>query len=371
MRITRRLTLGALLLAAVSACNAGGGSTAAPTKAPTSPGAATSAPATASTPTQTPQQSAAGNLPTVRIGSVGFDEARVMAEIYAQVLENAGYSVDRAGIGLGERPVVAPAIESGQIDLQPEYIGSRISYELANPPAGASPAAGGSPATGGSPAAASPAASGGITGPTGDSATNLANLQTLMALKDMTVLNYTPAVDTNAFVVRADTAQQFSLVKIGDTAAVQTQLKWGLAQDCPTNALCGAPGGALEQYGLTQDTLAAATLLGACSTPMADALKNLTIDVGELCSTQPDIVVNNWVVLEDDMHTQPADNISPIVRNDFLAKVDQASFEKLLNDVSAKIDTPTLTELYKEVSVDHTDVKDVAAKWLQDNGFVQ
>ena len=69
-----------------------------------------------------------------------------MAEIYAQVLEANGYTVDRAGIGLGDRPVVAPAIESGQIDLQPEYIGSRLGYELtggqaASPlPAVASPA---------------------------------------------------------------------------------------------------------------------------------------------------------------------------------------------------------------------------------------
>ena len=70
-----------------------------------------------------------GSKPAIKVGSVGFDEARVMAEIYAQVLEANGYSVDRAGIGLGARPVVAPAIESGQIDLQPEYIGSRLAYE--------------------------------------------------------------------------------------------------------------------------------------------------------------------------------------------------------------------------------------------------
>src|SRR4051812_48426327 len=107
MRINRRLALGALLLVATVACNAGGGSTQAPSHA-ASPGT------------------------TVKIGSVGFDEARVMAEIYAQVLEANGYKVDRTGIGLGARPVVAPAIESGQIDLQPEYIGSRISFELAN-----------------------------------------------------------------------------------------------------------------------------------------------------------------------------------------------------------------------------------------------
>ena len=126
---------------------------------------------------------------------------------------------------------------------------------------------------------------------------------------------------------------------MSDTAAVQDQLKWGLATDCPTNALCGAPGGALEQYGITQQTIAAATLLSACDTPMADALKAGTIDVAELCSTQPDILVNGWVILEDDKQTQPADNIAPIVRNDYLAKVNRAEFDKILNDVSAQVDT--------------------------------
>ena len=52
----------------------------------------------------------------------------------------------------------------------------------------------------------------------------------------------------------------------------------------------------------------------------------------ELCSTQPEIIVNGWVLLEDDKQTQPADNIAPIVRNDFLAKTDKAAFQKLLDD---------------------------------------
>ena len=104
---------------------------------------------------------------------------------------------------------------------------------------------------------------------------------------------------------------------------------------------------------------------------MADALKAKTIDVAELCSTQPDILVNGWVLLEDDKHTQPADNIAPIVRNDYLAKVDKAAFEKILNDVSAKIDTATLADLYKQVAVDKKDTKDVAKAWLKANGFVK
>lgn len=304
MRLSRMLALGAVGVVLVSACSLGGSS-----------------------------------KPTIKIGSVGFDEARVMAEVYAQALEANGYTVDRTGIGLGARPVVAPAIESGQIDLQPEYIGSRLGYY------------GGTP--------------------TGDAAANLAALQPLAEAKGLTVLNYTPAVDTNAFVVHPDTAAQFNLTKLSDTTAVQSQLKWGLAQDCPTNPLCGAPGGALSKYGITPDTIAAATLLSACDTPMADALKNKTIDVAELCSTQPDILVNGWVLLADDMSTQPADNIAPIVRDDYLAKVDKTAFEKILNDISAKVDTATLADLYKQVAVDHKDAKDVAGAWLKANGFVK
>jgi osmoprotectant transport system substrate-binding protein len=304
MRISRRLAPGAMLLALVVACSSGGGS-----------------------------------KPTVKIGSVGFDEARVMAEIYAQALEANGYTVDRAGIGLGARPVVAPAIESGQIDLQPEYIGSRLAHE------------GGSP--------------------TGDPAENAGALRTALAAKNLSVLNYTPAQDQNAFVVRPATASQFNLTKMSDTTAVQDQLRWGLATDCPTNALCGAPGGALETaYGLTQATLSGATLLSACDTPMADALRNETIDVAELCSTQPDILVNGWIILADDQQTQPADNIAPIVRDDLLARVDRAEFERILNGVSALIDTATLAELYKQVNVDHRDADEVAADWLRDSGLV-
>ena len=307
MRSHRRLALGAMLLSLVTltgACSSGGGS-----------------------------------KPTIKIGSVSFDEAKVMAEIYAQALEGNGYTVDRSGMGLGTRSVVAPAIESGEIDLQPEYIGSRLGYE------------GGTP--------------------TGDAAANETALQQALDAKNLTVLNYTPAQDTNAFVVRPDTASQFNLTKMSDTTAIQDQLKWGLATDCATNPVCGAQGGALQSaYGITAQTIAGATLLDACSTPMADALRNGTIDVGELCSTQPDIIVNGWVILEDDQHTQPADNVAPIVRNDLLDKVgDKAAFEKILNDVSAKIDTATLAQLYKQVAVDHQDAAVVAKTWLQQNGF--
>ena len=118
MRIPRTLALGAtLLVAIVAACSSGGGSSPAPTAA-----GATTAPASAA-------PSSGGSSaakPTVKIGSDGFYEAKLMAEIYAQALEANGYTVNRDGIGIGARAVSQPALESGQFDLKPEYIGSEL-----------------------------------------------------------------------------------------------------------------------------------------------------------------------------------------------------------------------------------------------------
>jgi osmoprotectant transport system substrate-binding protein len=307
MRKVRMLALGASLMVLFGACATGGGSSTGP------------------------------NAPTLKIGSDGFDEARVIAEVYAEALEAKGYKVDRAGIGLGTRDVTNAALWSGQIDLKPEYIGSGLAKGFGGKP-------------------------------TNDPAKNQADLQAKETEKGITVFGYTPGQDTNALVVRKETADQYSLTKWSDLTAVADKLKWGLATDCPTNPICA--GALKDQYGIDTTKLNV-TLLDACSQAMGDALKAKTIDVAELCSTGPEIIVNGWVRLDDDKKTQPADAIAPVVRNDYLAKVDKAAFQKILDDVSAKIDTPTMADLYKQVAIDKKDLRNVASAWLKANGFVQ
>src|SRR4051812_7759952 len=190
MRIFRGLALGASMLALISACSTGGGGSNAPATTGPSPSASTAA-----------------SNPTIRLGSDGFYEAKLMAEIYGQALEGAGYTVDRTAIGIGARKVSAPALESGQFDLKPEYIGSGLAfYEPGKQ--------------------------------TGDPAANQKELQAVLSAKAITVLDHSPAADQNAFVVRPETATQFKLAKMSDLTAVQTQLKLGVATDCPTNPVC-------------------------------------------------------------------------------------------------------------------------------------
>jgi osmoprotectant transport system substrate-binding protein len=296
------LALGASLLVLLSACSTGGGS----------------------------------SKPTIKIGSDGFYESKLMAEIYGQALEHNGYTVDRTGIGIGTRKVSAPALESGQFDLKPEYVGSGLAYYDA-------------------------------TKTTGDPAANAAALQSILNGKGggITVLNYSPAADQNAFVVTQATATKDNLSKMSDLTAAASTLKFGVATDCSTNPVCAAA--IKTAYGID---LSSALPLSACDQPMVAALTAGTIDVGELCSTQPDIAKNGWVVLTDDKHTQPADNIAPLVRNDYLNKVDKTSFEKILNDVSAKMNTADLTKLNAEIVFDQKDVSTVAKEWLTTNGFL-
>jgi osmoprotectant transport system substrate-binding protein len=308
MRTRRTVALGAVVLALViSACTPGGGG-------------------------ESPDESEAAEKPTVTIGSAGFYESQLMAEIYAQALEANGYTVER-NLGIGTREETQPAIESGQIDLMPEYIGSLLTF------------------LGGT--------------ASGDPEQTLADLQAALEERGLTALRYTPAQDQNAFVVRSETAGELQLETMSDLAPVATDLVWGLPPECETNELCR---GALEDaYGIPFGDLEIEPL-AACDAPIATALNDGVVDVAELCSTQPDIERFNFVVLEDDMQTQPAENIAPVVVTEFLDAA-PSDFAGILDAVSAEMDTETLTSLGVRVAVDQEDVADVARDWLEDEGL--
>ena len=303
MRFTRVAALGAAMLVALAACSSGGGGSA---------------------------------KPDIRIGSDGFYESKLVAEMYAQALEADGYKVTR-NLGIGARQVRQPALEQGQIDLSPEYVGSGLGYY--DP-----------------------------TKPTGDGPTNRQLLADVLKPKGISVFAISPGEDTNAAVVRKDTADQYKLAKMSDLAAVQDQLKWGLPPDCDANPLCK---GALEKYGVTYPPKEREAL-AACDAPIAEALENKGVDFAWLCSTQPAIAQFGFVALDDDLNTQPAENMTALVRDDYLAKVgDAKGFQQLLDKVSALLTTEALTELGVKVAVDQEPIEQVAKDFLTQNALLK
>ncbi|HWH37900.1 MAG TPA: ABC transporter substrate-binding protein [Candidatus Limnocylindrales bacterium] len=307
MRTSRMLALGASLLALIGACGMGGGAT------PTA-------------------------QVNIRIGSAGFYESALMAEIYAQVLEARGYTVTR-NLQIGPRDTTLPAIERGDFDLMPEYIGSLL--EFVNQSAGEA---------------------------TADSAQTHDRLQARLDGRGLTVLGYTPAQDKNTLVVRGDTAAELSLSRASDLAAVQAELVWGLPAECETNPLCG--GVLRDVYGIDYDQIRLIEL-DACGAEIATALNGGAVDIGQLCSTQPDIARFGFVVLEDDRNTQPAENIAPIVRDDFLAQVGGAdALAAILDPVSQAMTTDELTALNVRVGIEQEEFATVARDWLTEKGIL-
>ena len=68
-----------------------------------------------------------GSTDTIVVGSQAYYSNEIVAEIYAQALENAGYDVERS-FQIGQRDAYLPALEAGEVDVFPEYTGNLLQY---------------------------------------------------------------------------------------------------------------------------------------------------------------------------------------------------------------------------------------------------
>lgn len=269
--------------------------------------------------------------PTIVVATFNFGESLILGEIYAQVLEAEGYSVEK-NLGLGSREVVKPALESGEIGLVPEYTGSLGNFL-------------------------------GVV-PTADEQSTWQEVKDAFEANGVTLLAYAPAQDKNGFVVTGETAASLGLSRVSDLAPVAADLVFGGPPECPERLNC-LPG--LESvYGLTFAEFKPLDVGGPLTVA---ALEAGDIDVGVLFTTDGVIAAKGFVLLDDDRGLNPAENIVPAVRLDIVEAYGD-DFVDLLNSVSAQINTPELTEMNRRAGIDQDDPADIAAEWLADKGFV-
>ncbi len=128
-----------------------------------------------------------GGSGTVKVGSTNFYKETAPAEIYAQVLEKAGITVERK-FQLGNREIVFPALESGEIDILAEYAATAL--EFVNKGAGEAST---------------------------DPAATVAKLnEHLAGMGNLVALQFAAATDQNGFVVTKETADKYGLVSSSD-----------------------------------------------------------------------------------------------------------------------------------------------------------
>jgi osmoprotectant transport system substrate-binding protein len=270
----------------------------------------------------------------ITVGSFDFPESVLLADIYGQALAAAKFPV---GIlpNLGPREVVDPALANGLVQLVPEYAGSALEFFSLGRLAASSDAA-----------AANRALAGSVAG------------------RGLVAARPAPAQDANALVVTAATAARYGLRSIADLAKMAPSLTFGGPPECPGRAYC-LPG-LKRVYGLRFKSFMP---LDAGGPLTLQALEAGYIGVALLFTTDPAIPARHLVVLADDRGLQPAENITPLVGRDVIARYGP-NLVTLLNRVSALLDTGTLRALDGRVELARQNPWLVAGNWLRAHGLI-
>ena len=286
----------------------------------------TDAPGATDAPASTDGEPADG--PTIRVRGQDFSESITIAEVYGQYLEAKGYPIEIL-TAAGFRPDNLNGVENGDFELIIDYIG-------------------------GVQAALAPDAA-----PSADPDEIVATITEPVEAIGATLLDYSPAVDGDAFVVRGDSEAS----TISDVAGLDYVL--GGSAQCPERPQCLIGLEDPDIYGIEFAdfvTLEFGPLLG-------EALANDEVDAVIWNTTAPQITEEGFKVLEDDQSLFPAQNIAPIITTEVLgAYGDQLAAD--LDELSAMITTEDLLAWNTETDIEFRESDEVATEWLESMGLL-
>jgi osmoprotectant transport system substrate-binding protein len=257
------------------------------------------------------------------IGSQAYYSNEIIAEIYAQALENAGFEVER-DFNIGQRDAYLPSLESGEVDLFPEYTGNLLQYY--------------DPET---------------TATTADDV--YAALQEALP-EGLEVLDQSPATDQDSYNVTAAFAEENDLSSLADLANVSTPLTLGGPPELEERPY--GPSGLQEKYGVT-------VAFNATGDTTVEDLLAGTINVANVYSADPRIQTEDLVTLEDPEGLFLASNVVPLVNADVASEI-----ADVINEVSAALTPEGLVALNVQSTVDQESPEDIAAAWLEEQGLL-
>jgi osmoprotectant transport system substrate-binding protein len=275
---------------------------------------------------------------SVVVGGQAFTEEYVLQAIYQQVLENAGYDVTVKTVTT--RDIYIPSLESGDVDIVPDYLAGITDFLQATDNGENAPIVS-----------------------SNDVDKTLAALKKLAEPHGISVLQPSTATDQNAFFVTKDFADQNNLTTLSDYAAMNQPITLGAPSDCKGRPDC--EGGLTKVYGFDITKIVP---LDFASAQVKDAVKNGEVDMGETGTTDGTLDALGLTLLQDDKGIQPAQNLTPVVNTDFLNA--HPDIQSLLDPVSEALTTEDLAALNLKVDADREKPADVAAEWLTEKGLI-
>ncbi|KQX07741.1 MULTISPECIES: ABC transporter substrate-binding protein [unclassified Leifsonia] len=265
-----------------------------------------------------------GSDSVIVVGSQDYYSNEILAEIYAQALEAGGFAVER-DLRIGQREVYVPEIESGAIDLFPEYTGPLLQVWEPDTPARLD--------------------------------ADVYDALVDAAPAGVRVLDESAATDQDAFVVTEEFAEQWGLTTINDLSKVTEPLTLGANSEAETRPF--GPAGLEATYGVD-----------VAFTPIEDgggpltvkALRDGTIQLAVIYTADPSIEENNLVALEDTEGLFLASHVVPVA-SDALDKKATA----IVNAVSAALSADGLVALNAESVNEQASAASIAKDWLEEN----
>jgi osmoprotectant transport system substrate-binding protein len=274
-----------------------------------------------------PSGSSGAEAGALVVGSQQYYSNEIVAELYAQSLEHAGFAVTRE-YQIGQREVYMDQVTSGKIDVFPEYSGNLLQY-------------------------------------LDKSATATDPAEVLTALRKalpsgLSALEPAAATDQDSFNVTQATADQYGLKTIADLSKLPQPVK--IAGNSELAKRPYGPDGLKATYGVQAEISPVEDGGGPLT---VKALKDGTVPVADLYSASPAIASEGFVTLEDPKHLVLPQNIVPLAS----AKVDEKA-QAAIDAVDAKLTTAALVELNRKSVDEKASSADLAKAWLADQGIV-
>jgi len=275
-----------------------------------------------SDPLATQSDSAKSGSEKVVVGSQAYYSNEIVAEIYAQALENSGLEVERQ-FNIGQRDAYMPQLENGSINVFPEYTGNLLQFFKEDTKARSS----------------------------ADVYKELEN-----ELPDsLAVLDEADASDQDSYTVTKKFAQDNDLKSIEDLAQVKDQLTLGGPPELAERPY--GPKGLSSTYGVKAE-------FSATGDTTVEDLVAGTVNVANVFTADPRIKTEDLVVLDDPKSLFLASNVVPVVTADQSSKLGE-----VLNPVSEKLTAQDLIDLNVQSTVDKKSAADIAKGWLASKGL--
>lgn len=268
---------------------------------------------------------------TVKVGSANFPEAEIIAELYAQSLEGAGFTVERR-MQIGARDVYVAAVKDGSIDLVPEYTGNLLQYF--------------------------------DTAAAAKTSDEVKDALTKATPSDFRVLAPAPAENKDSYVVTKEFAAEKNLKSLADLKSIGA-FKLGGNPELAKRQY--GPKGLESAYGVAAGDISFVQISDGGGPLTVKALLDGDVQVADIYSTTPAIAENGFVTLDDPENLIVAQNVVPLMSS----RVTDAKVAETLDKVSAKLTTEELLKMNQQnQGAAKTSPKDVAAEWLKGQGLI-